>query len=360
MPSAHVQKFYTSELALERQFHERGAKLRFSAKGAKASAAWQKRARAVFAKVLGLQHFKRVPPRPVRVDSVKLDGAVREEWRIQTERDVWMPYYLFVPNGGTEKRPLVLAPHGHGSGGKLAVAGRRDIPQIVAAIERYNYEYAPQLARAGFITACPDARGFGERREPSKQHDREHPEQLTASSCHELLLAGAPLGLTVQGMWTWDLMRLLDHLEKDPRVDAQRIGCAGLSGGGLQTLNLAALDTRVKAAVVSGYFYGFRESLQVMNGNCMCNLVPGLWEHFDAGDIGAMVAPRGLLIETGEKDPLNGASKLKNVTSQTAITRKAFAQFGAAAQFEHVVFSGAHRWDGARAVEFLREQLGLR
>ena len=262
-----------------------------------------------------------------------------------------MPFTLFVPAEARGPLPLVLCPHGHGSGGKWATAGRRDLPGMAETIERHRYDYGVQIARAGFITACPDARGFGERREPALQR----PESLLNSSCHHLTLAGGPLGLTVQGMWTWDLMRLLDHLAADPRVDARRIGCAGLSGGGMQTLDLAALDTRVKAAVDSGYFYGVRESLQIANGNCLCNHVPGLWEHFDMGDLGALVAGRNLCIETGDRDALNGVSGLANVESQVAIARPAFGLLGG--DLLHVVFSGEHRWDGERSIPWLQEKL---
>jgi dienelactone hydrolase len=227
------------------------------------------------------------------------------------------------------------------------------------AIEKYNCDYGLQIARAGFITACPDARGFGARRETAHHEDRENPEKLLASSCHNLSMAGTPLGLTVQGMMTWDLMRLVDFLSEDARIDANRIGCAGLSGGGLQTLNLAAFDTRIKAAIVSGYFYGVQESLQVLNRNCMCNMVPHLWENFDMGDIGALIAPRGLFIESGDEDPLNGKSKIANVKPQLTISRKVYKACDATARLKHYVFHGEHRWDGSRSVPWLQQQFGL-
>lgn len=189
------------------------------------------------------------------------------------------------------------------------------------------------LARAGFIVAAPDARGFGERREPAMQAD----DLSSKSSCAHLTLSGAPLGLTVQGLMTRDLMRLLDHLQNDARVDAARIGCAGLSGGGQQTLNLAALDARVVASVVSGYFYGARESLLVLNRNCLCNMVPDLWSAFDMGDVAGLIAPRALFVETGDADPLNGASGLENLYPQIAIANCAFELVGGGAS--NITFS---------------------
>lgn len=356
-PSRFFERFYTSEEALAAHFRQRSRQSAFRGSGPAAARAWVARARKVFGELIGLPLFKRCPPKPKKAGAVALDGLLREEWRIQTEPGVWMPYYLFVPRDGRRApRPLVLCPHGHSSAGKWATAGRSNIPELRETIVKHRYDYGVQIARAGFITACPDARGFGERREPAHQNDRANPAKLTTNSCHNLMLAGAPLGLTVQGMWTWDLMRLLDHLTRDPRIDAGRIGCAGLSGGGMQTLDLAALDTRVKAGVVSGYFYGVRESLQIQNQHCDCNLVPHLWEHFDMGDLGAIAAPRGLFIETGDRDPLNGRS-LRNVTSQVAIARKVFNALGAGRNLGHHVFAGEHRWDGARSIPWLRDKL---
>jgi hypothetical protein len=253
----------------------------------------------------------------------------------------------------------VIAPHGHGSGGKFPVAGRRDLPAVAETILGHNYDYGVQLVRRGFVVFCPDARGHGERCEETRELDAERPEFLK-STCHHLSLKGEPLGQSVAGMWTWDLMRLLDHVATRPDVDSGRIGCAGLSGGGLQTLYLAALDTRVRAAVVSGYFYGVGESLLEQAGNCDCNRVPGLWLHADMGDLGALVAPRGLAIETGDQDPLNGRSGLGNVVPQVEIARRVYTALGAADALEHFIFPGPHRWDGTRAIPWLEGQLARR
>lgn len=356
--SKYFSRFLTSEEALSQRFRTQARQMRFRGGSRIDVFVWQKKARQRFARHLGLNRFQRCDPKAKKIGRIELDDLIREEWRIQTEANVWMPYYLFIPKQFIRDRlPLVLCPHGHESGGKWATGGRMDIPEMRSTIKKYHYDYGLQIARTGFITVCPDARGFGERREPLKQTDRKNPDFLHASSCHNLSLAGAPLGLTVQGMWTWDLMRLLDHLCNDLRIDLDRVGCAGLSGGGMQTLDLAALDSRIRAAVVSGYFYGVRESLQVMNENCMCNMVPHLWEDFDMGDIGALIAPRGLFIETGDQDPLNGSSCVTNVRGQVAITRKIFRALSCANQLRHYVFHGDHRWDGTRSISWLKQKL---
>ena len=64
----------------------------------------------------------------------------------------------------------------------------------------------------------------------------------------------------------------------------ERILTFGFSGGAMQSLYLAALDDRIHAVFLSGYMYGFRDSLLQMNRNCSCNYVPHLMEHFDIRD----------------------------------------------------------------------------
>lgn len=165
------------------------------------------------------------------------------------------------------------------------------------------------------------------------------------------------LGYSLAGMMTWDLMRLIDYIETREDCDAERIGCGGFSGGGMQTIWLAALDDRVKCAVTSGYFYGVKEALLELCGNCGCNYVPNLWKYVDMGDMGALIAPRPLLIENGTKDKLNGKSGIENVKSQVEITRQAYKLLGVEDRLYHHIHEGAHEWNGEKTVDFIKKWL---
>ena len=318
---------------------------------------WRTRVRRRLMALTGFDTMSASPLKPRITERVSCDGYERQRIEIQTEPGVVMPLYALVPKGLSrgERRPAVLCPHGHGSGGKYSPAGRGDMPEIAEAISVYNYDYGVQFARRGLIAFCPDARGFGERQEPSLH--RAGDASITASSCQLINQMAYPLGQTVTGMWAWDLHRLVDYIQTREDCNGKRIGCAGLSGGGLQTLWATAFDARICAAVVSGYMYGYRESLLDMHWNCSCNYVPHLYEHVDMGDIAALIAPRPLLIETGSRDPLNGRSGLKNVRSQVAIARRAYRLLDAGRDLVHDVFEGEHRWHGEKAVPWLVEQL---
>lgn len=336
---------------LANRFTAVARQLGYGASTPEAHRAWRRRILRQIRRVTGYDTLERTDLSP-RVNGVEDCGDhFREHVRIETEPDVAMTLYVLRPKGETRRRPAVIAPHGHGSGGKVSVAGDARDPRVAEAIQQYNYDYGVQFAREGFTVFCPDARGFGERQEAQSRHD------VLASSCLWINNMAVPLGQTVTGMWAWDLHRLVDYIATRPDCQPDRIGCAGLSGGGLQTLWAAALDTRIRCAVISGYFYGYRESLFIQHANCACNYVPGLYAIADMGDLAALIAPRPLLIETGDQDWLNGPSGLDNVLPQVAITRQAYTCLGAPDRLSHHIFHGGHRWNGEQAIPWMKRWL---
>jgi dienelactone hydrolase len=304
-----------------------------------------------------MDRMRAVPPEPELLESVQLDGYRRDRLLIATEKGVHMPLYALVPDAAADGKPraAIVAAHGHAGAGKLAVAGRSDIPAVRKATEFYNYDYGVRFVKEGFIVFCPDARAFGERREWVNQGDDEG--LFLHSSCIALNHIAICLGRSVTGMWTFDLMRLVDYILARPDCDPRRIACAGLSGGGLQSLWLAAMDDRVCCAAVSGYFYGYKDSLLQLSDNCGCNYVPHLWEYVDMCDLGALIAPRPLLIESGDGDDLNGRRGMANVLEQVRETRRAYSLLGVPEALEHCVFHGGHKWYGS-AYGFMRKVLG--
>lgn len=347
-----MAKTYTSLEKFSRLFRETEKSCAFRAESLEGYAAWKERTRRKLAELTGLDRLKKCPLCPELLSSEDIPGEPfrRHKYHIQTEQGVWMPFYLLEPQR-PGKKPVMICPHGHGSGGKASTGGETGIPEVAESIAGYHYEYAFEFARRGFLVFCPDARGFGERREIFQEGD------LMGSSCRELNQMAISLGLTVTGMWMFDLMRLIDYMETREDCGLSRLGCAGLSGGGLQTLWLSAMDDRVKAAVVSGYFYGYHDSLLLLSGNCSCNYVPHLWETVDMGDIAALIAPRPLMIETGDQDPLNGRGGVENVVSQLEITRRAYRLFHAEENLAHSLNHGAHRWYGRDAYGFMTHHL---
>ena len=351
MRTKHIDHYYTSLDRMLELFGREARSLPCRAENAETYAAWKTALKDKLSELTGLSVMEKCDLYPKLMDSARPEeGVTREKWIIQTEKDVWMPFYLLKPDTAAARQPCVIATHGHYGGGKYAVSGRADIPAVKEKIDEYHYAYGLAFAKAGYTVFSPDARGFGERRESTKQTDEEH--DFLTSTCEQLNHIAICLGRSLTGLWIWDLTRLIDYIESRGDCDPRRIGCAGLSGGGLQSLWLAAMDERVRCAIVSGYFYGYRDALLKLP-NCACNYVPGLWKAADMGDIGALIAPRPLMIETGDEDSLNGESGLNNVRTQLDITKGAYTLFGAADRLYHVIRHGGHRWYGDQAESFM-------
>ena len=311
---------------------------------------WRAEATAKLVELIGLDTMLDAPLEPRITEEIDNGDHIRQRVEIQTEPGIIMPVYVLVPKAGRPPYPAVIAAHGHGGGGKVAVAGDRSIREVDLAIQRYNYDYGLQFARAGLIAFCPDARGMGERQHPSDNFD--------IMGCECMFIQGKALGLgqTITGMWTWDNMRLTDYIETRPDCRRGGVGCAGLSGGGIQTLYLSALDQRVSCAVLSGYLWGIRGSL-LQYLCCSCNFIPHLWEYMDMGDIAALIAPRPLLVESGINDPLNGVGGIGNATSQVELARRAYRLLDANDMIKQDIFEEGHMWHGVEAIPWMRRHL---
>ena len=349
-----ISKFYTCEESLIKRMKERGRKDGFCAETLKDFGNWKQFVRERLTALIGLHQMEHSPLHPQCLERIEIeDGIIREKVLITVEPGVYMPVYILIPpKEGTEKQICFLAPPGHQGGGKYSVAGVREIPAVEEKIEFFHYDYGLKMAKLGYVALCPDCRGFGERREASLQGEDEH--DFLNSTCFELAHMAEPLGMTVIGMCTWDLMRLIDYVEQRGEWDEKNIGCIGFSGGGMQTLWLAALDDRIKTVIISGYLYGYQDSLLRLNGNCSCNYVPHLWEHVDMGDIGALLAPRHLMVQSAKADHLNGKRGMENVFEQLDIIKRAYRLFEKEDHIFHDVWEGGHCFHGEHLEVFLQ------
>lgn len=218
-----------------------------------------------------------------------------------------------------------------------SVAGRRGNADVERMIAHYNYDYGLRLARMGHLVIAPDARGFGLRREEGESGD----DKILLSSCRALAHMALPLGLTVAGLQVWDLMRLVDWLTEEGHG---HIFLFGFSGGGLQSLYTAAVDSRVEGAFISGYYYGFKDSLLLLNGNCDCNYIPRLWLDYEVSDIASLIAPRPLVIQSARADHLNGPRGLDNVLPYVEELKEAYRLLGAEGKLYHDIIEGPHHF----------------
>lgn len=352
--TVHIDTYYEDEPALRDRLKREGRSAAFKGTTLGDFETWQVATRARLFDLLGLSIMDRVPIEVRELDRVQIAGGiVRTHATLQVERDVWMPFYLLEPPAprldARGCKRCYICPHGHQGAGAASVAGVTGVPAVDDAVRKFNYDYGLRLARMGYVTVCPDARGWGYRRDWKGQGDDEN--SYLRGTCLNQARMAEPLGLTVAGLNAWDNMRMIDYLEARGDIAMDDLGCFGFSGGGYMTLYLAALDPRVRKAFVSGYLYGVDDSLLHLNGNCSCNYVPGLWRLLDMGDIASLVAPRPLLVQSCEGDHLNGARGLANVDEQLDIVRGAYELVGHAEDLSHEVCPGGHHLGVAHLAE---------
>jgi len=176
-------------------------------------------------------------------------------------------------------------------------AGGVKFPAVLCPVGHWPHSKAQEqvqarcvgLAKLGFLALTYDPFGQGERAVDGNGH-------------HEYfrtLLAGR----NNMSYMLWDTMRALDYLLTRDDVDPDRIACTGASGGGLNTLYVAAIDERIQVAVPVVYATAFAEFLRTRADHCPCSHIPGLASFADMGDVAALIAPRPMLFITASQDP---------------------------------------------------------
>lgn len=185
---------------------------------------------------------------------------------------------FYLPRNSAGPAPCVVYLNGHWHSLDGAKTGLQD-----------RYLWYPAH---GFALLVIDPVGFGE-------IPGVHPGTNRLDRWHWLSLGYTPAGVEV-----WNAMRALDWLETRSEVDSARIGVTGISGGGVMTQFLAALDERVAVAVpsCSTYTLGSQAAIGgLIVHQCDCTYYPNVFD-LDFPEVLALIAPRPLLILGGRQD----------------------------------------------------------
>lgn len=290
---------------------------------------------------------ERVALEPQVLERKEFEDYIREKVAFHSAPYIDIPAYVLLPKDSVGKIPGVVAVHGHGYG-KNDLVGLWEDGTERSVPDGYHKDFALEIMRRGMVVIVPDQIGFGQRRELEDIQ-----KGYNTSSCRKLAFWAQMLGKTAVGMRVWDIMRCIDYLNTLPQVDQDRIGCMGISGGGTTTLFTAALDERIKAAVVSGYLCTFKDSIMSIY-HCECNYVPGILKYAEMYDIACMIAPRSLLIESGTKDDI---FPIKAVDIAYEHVRKAYKLLKAEDRLDRDVFEGRHQISGRKAYNWLKRWL---
>ena len=148
-------------------------------------------------------------------------------------------------------------------------------------------QFARRLAENGFEVLVPvtidrTARWSGN--PEIRMTDQPHREWIYRQAFH--------MGRHVIGYEVQKVLAAVDWFKRN-QGDPVKVGVAGYAEGGLVALYAAAVDTRIDAALVSGYF----DSRQHVWSEPIYRNVWGLLREFGDAELATLIAPRGLVVE---------------------------------------------------------------
>ena len=325
--------------------------------------AWKKQARG---KLLELLHYApaQVEAEPEMVERQDCGDYFREKVEFNTTPDVRLPAFVLVPKNIPKRAPAIVALHDHGGfylWGKEKIVGIDGENPALADFRRQYYggrSIAIELVRQGYIVVIIDMFYWGERRmllDDDPEDWRSRPGNLSRERIQAFnrragqseQLVGRTIyaaGFTWPGVMFWDDIRTVDYLLTRPDVDPKRIGCVGLSVGGLRSCHLAALDDRIRAAVVVGWMTSFPWQLkkQIENTIGHTKVVPGLYQHLDYPDVASLAMPTPLLVINGSRDTLFHPEGVKASFEKL---RACYAKAGAAEHCRTRLYDTPHEFN---------------
>ena len=297
-------------------------------------AAWRAAARE---QALALLRYAppRVPLDPHMIEVVDKGDYVREKVTFASAPWSRVPAYVLVPKGLVRPAPGIVALHDHGGyyvhGKEKLVETERESSHLIAYRESGygGRAFAGALARRGHVVIVIDAFYWGERRLDLQQMPDELVKEMQRraqfktgvpgvneiySHLEELMMRHLlAAGTTWMGILSHDDRASVDYLLSRPEVDPERIGCLGLSMGGMRANWLFATDPRVKAAVSVGWMTDWRELIAGHVGrHSFAQYVPGLTGHLELSDVAAIGMPGALMVQQCAQDalfPLDGMQK---------------------------------------------------
>jgi dienelactone hydrolase len=269
----------------------------------------------------------------------------------------------------------MLCCHGHFYYAKDVAAGVTDRKGAAQEIARYNGDYGRRLAKKGFVTLCPDVRGFDEFTrnelvtpgfvEYSRQYRtrragygiyRENEDgELEPDKeifCNLLALEYMYMGQSLLAKRIRDHIVEADYLFSLANVKQENVGVMGLSMGSEHSSYVAGLDQRFRCAVLSCNHVKVRPMIR-RRPMGHCQYVPSMGAMADTDDVGCLVPPRPVFVEHGLRDVYDRAE------TEHAIAKleSAYRCFGVPEHLEVQWFDDGHMFWGRRSIPWLENLL---
>jgi cephalosporin-C deacetylase-like acetyl esterase len=231
---------------------------------------------------------ERPAPKVTITGTIQQDGFKIVKLYYESLPDLYVPANLYIPDHLTGPAPAVLYVCGH------------------SRTQKVHYQTHPRKwAQLGFVCLIIETIQWGE-----VQGD--HWGCYARGWFHWY-----SRGYTPGGMEAWNAIRGLDLLCDRDEVDPERLGVTGISGGGSQSFYIGAIDPRVKvsAPACGGCTLESQVGQRVLDGHCDC-MMPINTYGIDFSDIGALIAPRALLVAQADRDGLNPIESVREMSQK--------------------------------------------
>ncbi len=332
---------------------------------------WRKQARERVTDLLASPAIDPAP-KPKIEKEYTYDGLTIQQmsWQLPYGRPT--EAILLKPADAKGKLPAVLGLHDHSGNkyfGKQKIVRVNDDPHpAMIDLQNLSYEgkaWANELAKRGYVVLVHDVFTFGSRRVhyedvagyeygPLKTDgkppvDPDNRESIDAynrwAGEHEHIMAKSLFcaGTTWPGVFFKEDQVALDILSTLDNVDPDRMGCAGLSGGGLRTVFLGGLDERIKCAVAMGFMTTWKDLiLHKSYTHTWMTYVPLLPKDLDFPEILGLRAPLPTMVQNNNQDSLFTLSEMKVADE---VLRQVFNKAGAADKYSCRFYDGPHKFD---------------
>lgn len=327
---------------------------------------WKAIARARYLECL--MPFDPGPAVKVEVEhQYEYDGLHIEHLRWQLPYGPPTEAYFLKPKGAKGPLPAILGLHDHG--GNKAFGFRKITKvgdDVHPVMKKHHDEYyggrawANEIARRGYAVLVHDTFAFASRqfrlgdlpgvvtkglREEKPDSEAEIKAYNTFAGQHENLIAKSLFcaGTSWPAVFLADDRKALDILCARPDVDAKKVGCAGLSGGGLRTVYLTGADERIAASCCVGMMTTWRDyMLNKSYTHTWMIYIPGLPQDLDYPEILGLRPPTPVLVQNNNEDSLFTLPEMKRADG---ILKDVYAKAGAADRYRASFYPGPHKFD---------------
>ncbi len=256
---------------------------------------------------------ERSTPKVTVTGTVQGDGYRIEKLYYESSPGLYVPANLYLPDKLSGPTAGIIYLCGH------------------SRTQKTHYQTHPEkFARLGFVCLIPETIQWGE-------VEGEH------WGCYANgWFNWYSKGYTPAGVEVWNAIRGLDLLAAMPEVDADRLGATGISGGGAISWFLGAVDSRVKAvAPVCGIStLSAQLNTRTIDGHCDCMMFINTYG-WASKDVGALIAPRPLLIAQSDRDGLNQVESVREIYQDLSAFYKGL---GVSENIDYIETPGGHSY----------------